>query len=58
MAQAPRPYGRAYLFGRAKQEDQKRDLSDLVLGNIEPEWDDLVNAEIDAVNDQDREPAN
>lgn len=46
MSKTPRaPYGRVFYFGKRKDEIRKRELSEMALGGIEPEWDGLLDAE-------------
>ena len=40
-----RAYGRVFYFGRGPEETRRRALSRSQIGNIEPEWDDLLSAE-------------
>jgi hypothetical protein len=42
-----RAYGRVFYFGKQREEIRKRALAEMTLGNIEPEWDDLVAAELE-----------
>jgi hypothetical protein len=42
-----RAYGRVFYFGKQREEIRKRALAEMTLGNIEPEWDDLICAEIE-----------
>jgi hypothetical protein len=47
MHKPTRAYGRVFYFGKRKEELRKRDLAALSLGNIDPEWDDLLGAELE-----------
>jgi hypothetical protein len=42
-----RAYGRVFYFGRKQEELRHRAMECALIGNIEPEWDDLVGAEIE-----------
>ena len=46
MSKPTRYYGRTFYFGRGRKEElRKRGLEWQALGNIDPEWDGLADAE-------------
>jgi len=47
MVLKQRPYGRAFYFGRRKEEMRKREMGWMSLGNIDPEWDSMLDAELE-----------
>lgn len=47
MVTPARPYGRVFYFGRKQDELRHRAMECALIGNIEPEWGDLVGAEIE-----------
>jgi hypothetical protein len=56
MPTPARPYGRVFYFGRKQEELRHRAMECALIGNIEPEWDDLVGAEIEAGDNFQRHP--
>ncbi len=52
MATQRAPYGRVFYFGRKQEEYRHRAMECALIGNIEPEWDDMVSAELEV-----RQPA-
>lgn len=45
MVLKQRPYGRVFYFGRKQEELRRRAVARAQIGNLEPEWDDLLAAE-------------
>jgi hypothetical protein len=42
-----RAYGRVFYFGKRKDEQRKRELAGMALGGIDPEFDDILQAELE-----------
>ncbi len=47
MRPTQRPYGARFNFGRQLDELRLRTVASSFIGNIDPEWDDLVGAELE-----------
>ena len=47
MRPSQRPYGARFLFGRKLDELRLREVACSFIGNIDPDWDDLVGAELE-----------
>ena len=47
MRPSQRPYGARFLFGRKLDELRLREVASSFIGNIDPDWDDLVGAELE-----------
>jgi hypothetical protein len=47
MRPSQRPYGARFLFGQKLEELRMRSVASSFIGNIDPEWDQLVEAELE-----------
>jgi hypothetical protein len=47
MVLKQRPYGRVYYFGKRKEEMRRREMGWQSLGGIDPEWDAMLDAELE-----------
>lgn len=41
------PFGRVFYFGKRKEEMRRRAMSCAQIGNIDPEWDSMLDAELE-----------